>query len=237
MFKFKIGDRVKTTTDKVGVIVHMYNNENNECRYIVSLEDKIDEIALCDEEAIDCIYKEENKDNQVPTNRIERTNSVGTKNIIEYEIVDRNIEFSISQNPISLTPLLKVLLSVSGLETYVYKRVCPYKIKRIYKDVKHTFVLKYIDVKDEFKEQEKVLLELSGSGMKIEENHKYSIFIPDFLELCVERGILYKDRDTFELPITTKDILKECRYLPCKPSAYKLKKDGYIVPEAYKNLK
>lgn len=170
---------------------------------------------------------------EIKTNRIKRVNDEGKETQIEYDIIDNKIKFKISEESIHITTLLKILLNASELYNYEYERISPYKIERRYINGTHEFAIDFIDVKNDFKHHHNVLL-TTDKDMKM--YGKYSLFIPDFLGLCVERNILDYDGKRFSVKRDIDSVMGNCKYIPCKPSIGMLKNQGYIIPKYYKEL-
>jgi hypothetical protein len=91
--------------------------------------------------------------------------------------------------------------------------------------------MEFIDIKDNFEAKKTKLLETNKS-MQVE--GKLNIFIPDFLEICVERKMLKRDGDGYILNRNLDSIGDDYTYLKNKPSIKTLELNGFIITDEYK---
>lgn len=230
--KFKVGDKVGFKfkgSEMTGEIVDMIDAITN-CPYIVRTADN-DFVAM----GPGLVKIEEIKEEVKKTNRIRRMSDSGNECVIEWDIDGNMIKFSVDGDPLDIQALVKILLHETEVYDYKYDRISPFKLERRVdtENRKHKFVMRFIDIKDDFKEVEKVLLE-TGDNMNIV--GVYEMFIPDFLELCVERRVLDRKRSGYVIARDLERGMKYCTYIPCKPSVRELTQKGFIIPEKYNKL-
>jgi hypothetical protein len=227
---FKVGDRVKVIKNGIEGVIKEIENELNYPEIEVGF--------IYDSEAYFSRYRENElelceKDIQ-KTNRISRMSRSGLESIIEWNIEDKEIEITVSNHPINIVPLLKLILRETELYNYEYHRVSPYRLTRVYDTERcsHIFTFSFVDIRDEeFKITSQELM-VTDKAMCIE--GKIKIFIPDFLEICVERHMLARNGDRYELLKRLDNVFNNCRYIKSKPSISYLESKGFIIPEGYK---
>lgn len=164
----------------------------------------------------------------VKTNKIHRKT---TGSVIEYEIDGNELKFNVTGHPMVVSVAAKILLNETKLYDYKYERVSPFKLTRSYsKDRKqHEYLLEFIAIRT-YEKIEQVILK-TDKGLRLE--GEYKIFIPDFLEICVERDLLRRNGIGYELVKNIKDVMDHCEYLASKPSVSQLKKEGYTIPDKW----
>lgn len=172
------------------------------------------------------------KSKQEKTNIIKRLGTSGNS-IITYDINNREISFNV-KGKTHITTLLKILLHETELYNYEYERVSPFKFNRKYvtEDKQHKWWIDFIDIRT-FENVSQEIIRCDNC-MRFEGDCK--IFIPDFLELCVERNLLQRDGKGYKLIKKLDKVMDYCEYINGKPSVNTLKKRGYVIPDKYKKL-
>lgn len=114
------------------------------------------------------------------------------ESIIEWNIEGKNITIKVSNKPCSILTLFKIILEQTELNNYKYNRVSPYKIykKGYTQEDGHIFILEFYDIKNDMKLNE---VELIRTDKSLAFEGEITMFIPDFIDLCVERSILKKE--------------------------------------------
>ena len=243
--KIKVGDKVKL---KNGV-----NNNAIEPGMVLTVKD-IDASDLCTFEELKPFYKwrgigiegkniemehkvemsllELVKSKQEKTNMIKRFCKYKT-NIITYDVDNREISFNV-KGKIHITVLLKILLHETELYNYKYDRVSPFKFNRKYisEDKQHKWWIDFIDIRT-FENISQEIIRCDNC-MRFEGDCK--LFIPDFLELCVERNLLQRVGKGYKLIKSLDKVMDHCEYINGKSSVKVLEKQGYIVPDKYKEF-
>jgi hypothetical protein len=169
------------------------------------------------------------------TNRIKRVSGSGRESVIEWNVIDnKNIEIRVKNNPVNLVTLLKIILRETALYDYKYHRVSPYKIVKEYDTLRcgHVYSMEFIDIKDDFKVKKNEVL-ITDRSMSIE--GALNLFIPDMLEICVERSLLKRNGDGYILNRNL-DGVTDYIYLKNKPSIRTLEMNGFIITEEYRSI-
>ena len=169
---------------------------------------------------------------QEKTNIIKRLGASGDS-VITYEIDNKNISFNV-KGKTHITTLLKILLHETELYNYKYDRISPFKFNRKYisEDMQHKWWIDFIDIRT-FENISQEIIRCDNC-MRFEGDCK--IFIPDFLELCVERNLLQRDGKGYKLIKKLDKVMDHCEYINGKPTIKVLEERGYIVPDKYKKL-
>lgn len=172
------------------------------------------------------------KSKQEKTNIIKRLGTSGDS-VITYDVNDREISFNV-KGKTHITTLLKILLHETELYNYEYERVSPFKFNRKYiqEDMQHKWWIDFIDIRT-FENVSQEIIRCDNC-MRFEGDCK--IFIPDFLELCVERNLLQRVDKGYKLIKRLDKVMDHCEYINGKPSVNILKKRGYVIPNKYKKL-
>lgn len=243
--KIKIGDKVKL---KSGV-----EHKVIESDMVLTVKD-IDPQDLCTFEELKLFYKWQGigiegrnvemehkveisllelvKSKQEKTNVIKRL-GVSGDSVITYEIDNKNISFNV-KGKTHITTLLKILLHETELYNYKYDRISPFKFNRKYisEDMQHKWWIDFIDIRTFENVSQEIII--CDNCMRFEGDCK--IFIPDFLELCVERNLLQRDGKGYKLIKKLDKVMDHCEYINGKPSVNTLKRRGYVIPDKYKKL-
>ena len=172
------------------------------------------------------------KSKQEKTNVIKRLGITGDS-VITYDVDNREISFNV-KGKIHITTLLKILLHETELYNYKYDRVSPFKFNRKYisEDKQHKWWIDFIDIRTFENISQEIIR--CDNNMRFEGDCK--IFIPDFLELCVERNLLQRDGKGYKLIKKLDKVMDHCEYINGKPTIKVLEERGYIVPDKYKKL-
>lgn len=172
------------------------------------------------------------KSKQEKTNIIKRLGTSGDS-VITYDVDDREISFNV-KGKTHIKTLLKILLHETELYNYEYERVSPFKFNRKYisEDMQHKWWIDFIDIRT-FENVSQEIIRCDNC-MRFEGDCK--IFIPDFLELCVERNLLQRVDKGYKLIKRLDKVMDHCEYINGKPSINILKKRGYVIPDKYKKL-
>lgn len=172
------------------------------------------------------------KPRQEKTNIIKRL-SISGDSIITYDVNDREISFNV-KGKTHITTLLKILLHETELYNYEYERVSPFKFNRQYisEYMQHKWWIEFIDIRTFENVNQEIIR--CDRYMRFEGNCK--LFIPDFLELCVERNLLQREGKGYKLIKKLDKVMYDCEYISVKPSVNILKKRGYVIPDKYKKL-
>lgn len=224
---FNIGDNVK---------------EKGKSKRVLEVINKIDDVLILKELNTDSLNIITFNENQIElnieevskvekTNRISRISGSGKESIIEYDIEENEICFNISKNPINLSTVLKILLHETELFNYKYERVSPFKLNRKYDgdEQGHIFTLNFIEIRT-FEIQ---TVELLKTDRCMNVLGSLRMFIPDFLELCVERNILQRVDNGYKVIKKLHEPMEYCTYLKSKPSIRQLEKEGFIIPDKW----
>lgn len=62
---------------------------------------------------------------------------------------------------------------------------------------------------------------------------KFELFLPDMLEICVERGFITRYKDGYRLIYDISGGICDCEYIQPELTIGKLKNDGFIIPKKY----
>ena len=172
------------------------------------------------------------KSKQEKTNVIKRLGASGDS-VITYDVADREISFNV-KGKIGMNSLLKILLHETESYNYKYDRVSPFKFNRKYisEDKQHKWWIDFIDIRTFENISQEIIR--CDNDMRFEGDCK--LFIPDFLELCVERNLLQRVGKGYKLIKSLDKVMDHCEYINGKPSVKVLEKQGYIVPDKYKKL-
>ena len=243
--KIKVGDKVKL---KNGV-----NNNTIEPGMVLTVKD-IDASNLCTFEELKPFTKWQGigiegrnvemehkvyisllelvKSKQEKTNVIKRLGG-NNDSVITYDVDNKNISFNV-KGKTHITTLLKILLHETELCNYKYDRISPFKFNRKYisEDMQHKWWIDFIDIRT-FENVSQEIIRCDNC-MRFEGDCK--IFIPDFLELCVERNLLQRDGKGYKLIKKLDKVMDHCEYVNDKLSIKVLEKRGYIVPDKYKKV-
>lgn len=168
---------------------------------------------------------------QQKTNRIRR-NTTGS--VLEYEIKDKELRFEITEHPMFLATVCKMVLEETELYNYKYERVSPFKINKGYNPgiPGHVISIDFIDIRT----KENVHNELFVTDKAMRLSGEYKIFIPDFLEVCVKLGILRRDENGYKLNKKL-NSMKDCEYIQDTTSDKYLLSRGYTIPTKWKMYK
>lgn len=243
--KIKVGDKVKL---KNGV-----SNDAIEPGMVVTVKD-IDASNLCTFEELKPFYKWQGigiegrnvemehkveisllelvKSKQEKTNIIKRLGG-SNDSIITYDVDDREISFNV-KGKIHISTLLKILLHETELYNYKYDRISPFRFNRVYitSHKQHKWWIDFIDIRTFENVRQEIIR--CDNCMRFEGNCK--LFIPDFLELCVERNLLQRDGRGYKLIKKLDKVMDHCEYVNDKLSIKVLEERGYIVPDKYKEF-
>ena len=233
MSKFKVGDKVRCISAMSGQYI-----EVNKEYTIHEIRGTAPEEYIVLKEFIDIHpmhnYKSERfesvEDENIKTNIIKKTTVSKNVSFIEFKLKGLEIDFNIVGYPMNLCSVLKILLRENKLYKYNYTRKSPFKIvKEFDKDKQaHSFNLNFIDI-NTYEKQDKELIS-TNNCMQIVGEHK--MFIPDLLELCVDRNLLKRAGNGYEL-ISNLDMYdwEYVNEIPKMPSREELKSEGYIIPK------
>ena len=114
---------------------------------------------------------------------------------------------------------------------YKYNRISPFKLNREYRsDIQgHVFTIDFINIHT----YEKQTVELLRTDKNMAIKGKFKIFIPDFLEICVDRNILQRIDGGYKVVKRLNEVMDHCTYLKTKPSINQLKREGYVIPDKW----
>lgn len=104
--------------------------------------------------------------------------------------INKNYLYVKINRPINLTSLLKRLLAnVKELRNFKYKRKSQYGIlHESNKNIQgHRYAIRFQDIRDNFIKTKEILITDSSMNMS---QGEYYFFIPDLLEIAVERGLV-----------------------------------------------
>lgn len=153
--------------------------------------------------------------------------------IIQYDIKNLMIKFNVI-GKIHIVNLLKILLHETKLYEYEYTRVSPFKLERkyIFENMNHVWLLDFINIK--------TLENIRKEIIKCDKDMKFEgyceMFIPDFLELCVERNLLQRVDRGYKLIKKIDKVMDHCEYIKGDYFIYNLIQKGYVIPNKYKDV-
>lgn len=167
------------------------------------------------------------------SNIINRTSSIGVVSRVKWKIEGLKLKINLSKANMGLTGVLKILLNETKIhETLNYNRISPFKLDREYrKDLKkHVWTMNYIDMRD-LKHKSDVIITATNSMLM--EVGEYEIFIPDFLEVCVERKLLERNGNEYKLIRSLDSEIEKCEYVYNEFTLEELKEKDYIIPDNF----
>lgn len=74
---------------------------------------------------------------------------------------------------------------------------------------------------------------ITATNSMLMEVGEYEIFIPDFLELCVERKLLERNGNEYKLIRSLDSEIEKCEYVYNEFTLEELKEKDYIIPDNF----
>lgn len=222
---FEIGDVVREKgLGRIFEIINIFDD------ILILKELKVDKFNILQSNENQVELYVEGKIKGIKSNKIRRTNDVGAT-LIEFNKEDNMLNLKISENPIHIYVLLKILLSQEEILNHTYERVSPYKIKREFvKDEGHMWRIEFLDIRS--KEIVKNVILKTNKDMKL--HGEYKLFLPDLLEIAIERGYITRYKDGYKLIKSIDNSVCYCEYVQPEPTVKYLKSQGFIIPDKYK---
>lgn len=220
--------RMKTTNEEVEVLGYMEEN-----KVIVRSIIDINNYIVCNESDLKPRELSPRMIDNKKSNIINRISNVNVVSRLKWNIEGLMLKINLSKANMGLIGVLKILLNETKIhETLNYNRVSPFKLDRVYrKDIqKHVWTMNYIDMRD-LKHKSDILIEANKSlQMEVGE---YEIFLPDFLELCVERKLLERNGNEYKLIRSLDSEIEKCEYVYDEFTLEELEERGYTIPESF----
>lgn len=220
--------RMKTTNEEVEVLGYMEEN-----KVLVRSIIDINNYMLCNESDLKPRELSPRMIDNKKSNIINRISNVNVVSRLKWNIEGLMLKINLSKANMGLIGVLKILLNETKIhETLNYNRVSPFKLERVYrKDIqKHVWTMNYIDIRD-LKHKSDILIEANKSlQMEVGE---YEIFLPDFLELCVERKLLERNGNEYKLIRSLDSEIERCEYVYDEFTLEELEERGYTIPESF----
>lgn len=226
---FKIGDRVKEKgRGRVLEVINKFDDKlvlkelnTNDLKIIVFNESQV-ELHI------------ENTIKGEKTKRIKRINTLGVKSIIEWECNKKNntLVMRIEENPIDMNTLTRILLHDEEILNHKYERISPFKVSREFKKMEsHIWNIEFVNIRNNNLEKTEIIR--TDKDMML--MGEYEVFLPDFLEVCVERGLLCRDKTGYKLIYDISRGICDCEYIQPKKefTIGELKNSGFVIPEKY----
>lgn len=228
---FKVGDKVREKgKNRVLEVINKFDDMlvlkelNKEDLNIITFNENQVELYI------------ENKIKGEKTNRIRRTNTIGTSSIIEYECNKSNniLKIRIEENPIQMNMLTRILLHDENILNHKYERISPFRVSRDFiKTECHIWNIEFVNIINDSIEENEIIR--TDKDMML--MGEYEVFLPDFLEICVERGLLSRDKNGYKLIYDISSGICDCEYIQPKKELTigDLMSRGFIIPEKYKS--
>lgn len=220
--------RMKTTNEEVEVLGYMEEN-----KVIVRSIIDINNYIVCNESDLKPRELSPRMIDNKKSNIINRISNVNVVSRLKWNIEGLMLKINLSKANMGLIGVLKILLNETKIhETLNYNRVSPFKLDRVYrKDIqKHVWTMNYIDMRD-LKHKSDIIITATNSMLM--EVGEYELFIPDFLEVCVERKLLERNGNEYKLIRSLDSEIEKCEYVYNEFTLEELKEKDYIIPDNF----